>query len=63
MTYYYMPGTRRWKRFTGKGDVRLYRPNKGWTAIAYVADTHPVTGKPLRSAQWWVRETYTGDQT
>lgn len=63
MSYHYQPGAKRWKRYTGSADVRMYRPSKGWSAIAYVTDTHPATGRPLRTSQWWIRETYTGEDS
>ncbi|MFG8723598.1 hypothetical protein ACEPUM_09700 [Pseudomonas aeruginosa] len=52
----YAPGTRRARRWHGSGDVRGYRPPHGWTAIADLTDIHPITGKPLRRAVWWIIE-------
>lgn len=57
---FYVPGTVRWRRHTASYDVRAYRPAKGWVASAYLLDTHPITGKQLRYAQWWIRDTFTG---
>lgn len=59
--YYYESGVR-WFRWTGPGDVRSYRPPKGWEAFADLVDQHPITGKELRESQWWIRETFTGDE-
>jgi hypothetical protein len=61
MSYHYIPGAVRWKRYTGPADVRLYRAPKGWDACAMVIDYHPTTDRRLPQAQWWIRETYTGD--
>ena len=47
MTYIYPPGTERWRRHDGEGDVRGYRPRRGWKAGAELLDVHPVTGRPL----------------
>ena len=59
MTYLYEIGAIRWRR-NPPGDPRGYRPDKGWEAQADMLDYHPTTGKPLKSAQWWIREIYTG---
>ena len=61
MSYHYLPGTVRWKRLTGSGDPRGYRPNKGWEACAMVIDYHPITDRRLKQGQWWIREKYKGD--
>ncbi len=61
MTYAYELGAVRWKRHNGKKDVRAHRPPKGWEAIADVLEYHPVTGRPFRFSQWWIREVYTGN--
>jgi len=58
MTYHYVDGARRWKRFTGPGDVRLYRSNRGWIAQAWVLGTHPITGKSFKQDQWWIFEIF-----
>lgn len=60
MTNYYERGAVRWKRFTGDGDVRCYRPAKGWSARAEQLDLHPITERELERSQWWIRETYEG---
>lgn len=59
--YYYKPGTVRWLRHTRGDDVRLHRAPKGWSAFADLLDEHPITGKQLKRAQWWIRETFEGD--
>lgn len=59
MTYHYRHGTIRWRRLTS-GDPRGYRPNKGWEAEAGLMDFHPITGRPFKESQWWIREQYTG---
>lgn len=41
MTYHYIFGATRWKRWTGSGDVRTARAPKGWDVIAEIRDTHP----------------------
>lgn len=60
MKYHYVHGATRWFRYTGTGDVRLYRPPQGWHADAQVIDQHPITGKPLPEAQWWIHEVFKG---
>lgn len=59
MAYQYERGAVRWRRNPG-GDVRGYRPNKGWDAEAMLIDHHPITFRPLKNSQWWIRERYTG---
>lgn len=61
MTYFYLRGATRWKRFDGKGDVRLYRAPRGWAAFAFQLDEHPTKYVTFAQAQWWIRETYTGE--
>jgi len=64
MTYTYITGATRWKKFkpqTPGQDVRLYRAPKGWSAFAHQLDWHPVTNKPLKQLEWWLKETYEGD--
>ncbi|WP_400564398.1 hypothetical protein ACFELC_23665 [Pseudomonas aeruginosa] len=56
MAAIYAPGTRRARRWHGSGDVRGYRPPRGWSATADLTDIHPITGKPLRHAVWWIIE-------
>ena len=34
-----------------------YRPPSGWTARADLTDIHPVTGRALPRAVWWIIET------
>ena len=46
----------RWTRFDGDGDVRGYRPARGWEATAVRLDAHPTTFKKLPSSQWWIYE-------
>lgn len=58
MKYHYQFGATRWLRFTGDGDVRLHRPPKGWEAEAVMLDSHPITGKAFKQAQWWIKETF-----
>ena len=41
----------------GHGDVRGYRPPSGWTARTDLTDFHPVTGRALPRAVWWIIET------
>ena len=53
----YAPGTVRARRWHGDGDVRGYRPPSGWTARADLTDIHPVTGRALPRAVWWIIET------
>lgn len=60
MSYLYEPGAVRWKKYTGTGDVRGYRAPKGWTTFTDLTDIHPITGKQLKRAAWWIRETYKG---
>jgi ParB family chromosome partitioning protein len=51
------PGTVRARRWHGDGDVRGYRPPSGWTARADLTDIHPITGRALPRAVWWIIET------
>jgi hypothetical protein len=37
--------------------IRGYRPPRGWTARADLADIHPITGRALPRAMWWLIET------
>ena len=53
-------GTRRARAWRGRGDVRGYRPARGWIASGELVDVHPITGKALRASQWWVFEKFTG---
>jgi len=53
----YAPGTGRARRWHGEGDVRGYRPPSGWTACADLTDIHPITGRALPRAVWWLIET------
>ena len=57
MAAIYAPGTVRARRWHGDGDVRGYRPPSGWTARADLTDMHPITGRALPRAVWWVIET------
>ena len=47
----YAPGTVRARRWPGNGDMRGYRPP---TACADLTDIHPITGRPLPRAVWWL---------
>jgi hypothetical protein len=53
----YAPGTVRARRWHGEGDVRGYRPPSGWMACADLTDIHPITGRVLPRAVWWLIET------
>jgi len=53
----YAPGTVRARRWHGDSDVRGYRPPSGWSARADLTDTHPITGRALARAVWWIIET------
>ena len=55
MAAIYAPGTIRARRW--HGDVRGYRPSSGWSARADLADIHPITGRTLPRAVWWLIET------
>lgn len=33
------------------------RPPRGWTARADLTDLHPITGRALPRAMWWIIET------
>ena len=57
MAAVYAPGTVRARRWHGDGDVRGYRPPLGWTACADLTDIHPITGRVLPRAVWWLIET------
>ena len=57
MAAIYAPGTVRARRWHGDGDVRGYRPPSGWTARADLTDMHPITGRALVRAVWWLIET------
>lgn len=64
MKYHYEVGATRWFRWTGGRDmdIRGYRTKKGWAADAMMLDVHPITGKPLQRSQWWIKETYDGNE-
>lgn len=51
---YYEVGAVRWRRLV-HGDPRGYRANSGWDVEAQLIDNHPITGKPLKMSQWWIR--------
>jgi hypothetical protein len=53
----YASGTVRARRWHGKGDVRGYRTPSGWSARADLTDIHPITGRALSRAVWWIIET------
>ena len=57
MAAIYAAGTVRARRWNGDGDVRGYRPPSGWTACADLTDIHPITGRALPRAVWWLIET------
>ncbi|WP_430543768.1 hypothetical protein [Xanthomonas sacchari] len=57
MAAIYAPGTVRARRWHGEGDVRGYRPASGWAARADLMDIHPITGRALSHAVWWIIET------
>ena len=57
MAAIYAPGTVRARRWHGEGDVRSSRPPSGWTASADLTDIHPITGRALSRAVWWIIET------
>ena len=59
----YKPGATRWRKHSGKYDVRCHEAPKGWDVEAMILDEHPITGKPLKQGQWWIKETYTGECT
>ncbi|MGE4451002.1 hypothetical protein [Castellaniella sp.] len=50
----YATGTVRARRW--HGDVRGYRPPSGWSARADLTDIHPITGRALPRAVWWLIE-------
>jgi len=54
---HYASGTTRARRWRGEGDVRGYRPPRGWTACAELTDMHPITGRALPCSEWWIIET------
>jgi hypothetical protein len=58
--YHYKAGSVRWFRHDGDHDVRSHRSPNGWDAHADLIDHHPITGKPLRRSEWWIRETFSG---
>ncbi|CCH11460.1 hypothetical protein ABR147_000389 [Pseudomonas aeruginosa] len=57
MAAIYAPGAVRARRWHGEGDVRGYRPPSGWSARADLTDIHPITGRALPRAMWWIIET------
>lgn len=60
--FIYVPGAVRWRRFDGAGDVRSYRAAKGWSVMAHLIDRHPITDRQLDGSQWWICETFEGDE-
>ena len=61
-TWHYELGATRWRKHSGGYDVRCHEAPKGWEAYAECLEYHPITGKLLKQAQWWIKETYTGEQ-
>ena len=57
MAAIYAAGTVRARRWHGAGDVRGYRPPSGWSARADLTVIHPITGRTLPRAVWWLIET------
>jgi len=57
MAAIYAPGTVRTRRWHGAGDVRGYRPPSSWTARADLTGVHPIRGRALARAVWWIIET------
>ncbi|MCO2824800.1 hypothetical protein FA231_06815 [Pseudomonas aeruginosa] len=57
MAAIYAPGTVRPRRWRGDGDVCGYLPPSGWTTRADLADIHPITGRALPRAVWWLIKT------
>lgn len=58
--WHYEVGSVRWRRHdSSKGDVRSHRAPKGWEALAFLLEHHPITGRPLKNPGWWICETYT----
>ncbi len=57
MAVIYAPGSVGARRWHCAGDVRGYRPPSGWSARVDLTDTHPITGRVLPRAQWWIIET------
>jgi len=55
--YHYESNTKRFKKYSGKGDIRSYRPPKGWSALAYHTEQHPMTGSHIGKSEWWIKET------
>ena len=51
------------RRWHGDGDVRGYRPPRGWTARADLTDLHPSRAAPCRAAVWWIIETRNNEHT
>lgn len=60
MKYFYEIGAVRWRRHTA-GDVRGVRVPEGWEAMAEQVDHHPITGEKLKRLEWWIKETFVGD--
>lgn len=61
MQIVYVRGATRWRRCNKPGDVRAFKPSKGWQADAVLLEGHPTTGKPFQSSQWWIREVFNGE--
>jgi hypothetical protein len=62
MTYSYAVGCVRAKRWRGEGDVRGCPGRRGWSLEAVLTDVHPISGHRLRSAQWWIVESFNGQR-
>jgi len=60
-TWSYELGATRWRKHSGGYDVRCHEAPKGWEAYAECLEYPPITGKPLKQAQWWIKETFTGE--
>ena len=54
--YHYENGSVRWRKYSGKGDIRAYRPPKGWCASADLIEYHPITGEFLGRYHRWIKE-------
>ena len=60
-TWSYELGATRWRKHSGKYDVRCHEAPKGWGSEVMILGEHPITGQPLKNPGWWIKETYTGE--
>jgi len=41
-------------RYIGQSDIRCYQPPPGYSAVAQLVDSHPLTQQYFKQSQWWI---------